>query len=320
MSYLLTAVLALSLALPAGSAAPAGPALLAVSAVPAGLALPAASATPAGPALPAISAVPAGLAPLAVQQSGRVWIGPDGKPLPFENDEVIVDFLNTAEILQRTRIEEGINRTWRLLMEKDGVRARAIFREVDILERNQRVGPIFFLVFRDTYMFDCAAYQMAVLLGMDNVPPAVLRTVNRTPGSVQLWIEGARKTDTTDFHPPNALDWVHQLWTMYLFDSLIYNVDRHPGNLMIDDDYTLWLIDHGRGFQRKPNPLNIDQVVMVDRRIWERLRELDEATITEAMGDYLDSSEVVSLMSRHEKLVDYIKKRIEELGEGSVLF
>ena len=311
MSYLLTGVLALSLVLPAASAAPAGLALPAASAAPAGTGLPAGSALPA---------VPAGPAALAVQESARVYIGLDGKPLPFENDEAIIDFLNTAEILEQTRIKEGINRTWQLIMEKDGVRAHAIFREVDVLERNQRVGPIFFLVFRDSYMFDCAAYQMAVLLGMDNVPPAVLRTVNRTPGSVQLWIEGARKTDTTDFHPPNAMAWVQQLWTMYFFDALIYNVDRHPGNLMVDDDYTLWLIDHGRAFQRKPVPLNVDQVIRVDRRIWERLLALDEATLTEAMRDYLDSSEIVSLLSRHEKLIAYINGRIEEHGEAVVLF
>ncbi len=290
MSYLLTAVLALILAVPTISVAPG---------------------------VPTISL---GAAVAAVQEARNVYLGPDGEPLPFNNDEEIVDFLSTAEILERTRIDEGINRTWKLLMEKDGVRAHAIFREVDITEKNKRVGPIFFLFFRDSYIFDCAAYEMAVLLGMDNVPPAVLSTVNRTPGSVQLWVEGAHKIDTIDFDPPIALDWVHQMATMYLFDALIYNVDRHKGNLMIDDDYKLWLIDHGRAFQRKSDPYTIDQVQTVDRRIWERLRELDEATITEAMGDYLDSAEVAALMARHRKLVDHINKRIEELGEERVLF
>ncbi len=205
-------------------------------------------------------------------------------------------------------------------MEKDGVRAHAIFREVDLVEENRRVGPIFFLVFRDSYIFDCAAYQMAVLLGMDNVPPAVLRRVDRTDGSVQLWIEGTHRVDAADFHPPGALAWARQLWTMSLFDALIYNVDRNSGNLMADDDYKLWLVDHGRGFQRKSDLLNIDQVPMVVRRIWERLRELDEATIRAAMGDYLDSEEVVYLLDRHRKLVDHINKRIEERGEQAVLF
>jgi len=156
MSYLLTAVLALSLA---------APTIVVV------------------PGVPTISL---GAAVAAVQEARNVYLGPDGEPLPFNNDEEIVDFLSTAEILERTRIDEGINRTWKLLMEKDGVRAHAIFREVDITEKNKRVGRIFFLFFRDSYIFDCAAYEMAVLLGMDNVPPAVLSTVNRTPGSVQL--------------------------------------------------------------------------------------------------------------------------------------
>ena len=275
MSYLSTAVLALSLAIPTINAFPAVP------------------TTSHGIVVSAVS---------AVQKARTVYLGPDGEPLPFESDEAIVDFLITSDIIERTRIDEGINRTWKLLMEKDGVRAHAIFREVDIIEENKRVSPIFFPL-GDSYIFDCAAYEMAVLLGMDNVPPAVLRGVARTPGCVQLWVEGAHRVGGTDFRPPNTQDWVRQLWTMSLFDALIYNVDRNTGNLMVDDHYKLWLIDHGRGFQRKSDPFNIDKVEMVDRRIWERLRELDEATISAAMGDYLDSEQVVSLMARHRKLV-----------------
>ncbi len=29
--------------------------------------------------------------------------------------------------------------------------------------------------------------------------------VQRTPGSIQLWVEGAHSTDTADFNPPRAL-------------------------------------------------------------------------------------------------------------------
>ncbi len=292
MSYLSIAVLALSLVLPTTTGVP--------------------SALTTAPGI--------GVPATAVQEAHNVYLGPDGEPLPFANDAAIIDFLRTAEIIERTEIDTGINQPWKLLMEKDGVRAHAIFREVDIVKKNHRVGDIYFLFFRDSYAFDCAAYEMAVLLGMDNVPPAVLRTDRRRPGSVQLWVEETRRVDSADFDPPKYLPWAKQLWTMFLFDALIYNPDRNPGNLMVDDDYKLWLIDHGRGFQRKSDLFKIEQVPMVDRRIWERLRELDEATISAALGDYLASEEVASLMVRHRKLVDHINKRIEELGEESVLF
>ncbi len=167
MSYLLTAVLALSLALPTITVAPT-----------------VLSSSFRAP----VSAVS------VVQEPRNVYLGPDGEPLPFENDEAIVDFLCTADIVERTKIDEGTDRAWKLLMEKDGVRAHAIFREVDITENDNPVGP-------------CAAYEMAVLPGMDNQPPAVLRRVGRTPtpGSIQLWVEGAHSTDTADFNPPHAL-------------------------------------------------------------------------------------------------------------------
>ena len=293
MSYLVAVVLALSLAVPAITAAPD---VLSVS---------------AGAAVPTVS---------AVQEAGTVYLGPDGEPLPFENDEAIVDFLSNAGILEKTKVGVGINEITKLLMERDGVRAHAAFRDVDITETDRRIGEIFFLFFRDSYIFDCAAYEMSLLLGMDNVPPTVLRPVDGTPGSVQLWVEGASRTDTADFRPPSIQPWIRQMWTMFLFDALIYNVDRNPGNLMVDGDYKLWLIDHGRGFQRKQDPFNIEQVPMVDRSIWERLRVLDEATITAALDEYLDSAEIAALMARHGRLVDYISARIEELGADKVLF
>ena len=256
----------------------------------------------------------------AVQEAGYVYLGPDGEPLPFDNDEAIVDFLSNAAVLEKMKVGEGINEITKLLMERDGVRAHAAFRDVDITETDRRVGDIFFLFFRDSYIFDCAAYEMSLLLGMDNVPPTVLRTVDDTPGSVQLWVEGASRTDTADFRPPETQPWIRQMWTMFLFDALIYNVDRNPGNLMVDADYMLWLIDHGRGFQRKSDLFNIEQVPMVDRLIWERLRALDGATITAALGEYLNSAEITALMNRHGRLLDHINARIEEVGADKVLF
>ena len=36
---------------------------------------------------------------------------------------------------------------------------------------------------------------------------------------------------------------------MRVFDELIANTDRNQGNMLIDKQWKLWLIDHTRGFR-----------------------------------------------------------------------
>ncbi|MCZ6485490.1 MAG: hypothetical protein O6826_07330, partial [Acidobacteria bacterium] len=86
------------------------------------------------------------------------WLGPDGKPLPFQSNVEVEEFLRTAEIISRERIGEGLNNFLKVLLEKDGIRMHAIFRDVHV-ERSQMPlsdGKISFF-FRDDAIFECAA-------------------------------------------------------------------------------------------------------------------------------------------------------------------
>ena len=62
--------------------------------------------------------------------------------------------------------------------------------------------------------------------------------------------------------------WARQLWNMYFFDALIYNVDRNSGNILVDQGYRLWMIDHTRAFQQKAAPFKLDRVEHVGRDVW----------------------------------------------------
>lgn len=246
------------------------------------------------------------------------WVDVDGSTIPL-TDEELIDFLLTAEVVERESIDVGINGIDRLVLEKDGLRLRAGFRDVDITRRNQRVGSEFYLVFRDSYMFECAAYELAKLLGMDSVPPAVRRRIGTTDGSLQLWVEGL-VGEGDDFKPPDSVAWVRQIWTMTFFDALIYNVDRNPGNLLSDTEFRLWLIDHTRAFQEKSDPYDVESVAHVERGAWERLQALDDEEIRAALSPYLDSSQVTFLLERRERLVAHIRALIAERTEGAVIF
>ncbi|HYN44248.1 MAG TPA: hypothetical protein VE129_20905, partial [Thermoanaerobaculia bacterium] len=120
------------------------------------------------------------------------WTDPDGKPLPFKTDEELLEFLRTAEVKKEKELSTGITHPLKLLLEKDGVRANAVFRSVSEEKRSVAFARgESELFFRDSYLFEPAAYEMSLLLGLDNVPPVTLRKHGGKSGSVQIWVEGA---------------------------------------------------------------------------------------------------------------------------------
>ncbi len=188
----------------------------------------------------------------------RVFLGPDGQPLPFANDDELLEFLREARVVEVQAIGEGITHPRRLTLERNGVRAHAIFRNVhaqDPLDafRGRKRDP----GFRDYYGFEPAAYRLGLLLGIDNIPPATLRRLEGEPGSVQIWIERAmteheRREAKTE--PPEPLQWQRQLQVRMVWDTLIGNSDRNQGNTLYAPDWKMWLIDHTRSFRARRRP------------------------------------------------------------------
>ena len=90
------------------------------------------------------------------------------------------------------RIPVGVTKPRKLLLDHNGVRAHAVFRNVDVEKHRVRLkNGEFYMRLRDYDLFEVAAYRLANLLGMGNVPPAVVRRIDGTKGSLQLWVEQA---------------------------------------------------------------------------------------------------------------------------------
>lgn len=270
------------------------------------------------------------LPPAVAQQSaapanGRtVWLGPEGKPLPFATDQEFLEFLRTAKMKSMKSISSGITAPKKVLLEKDGVQAHAHFNYVDEEEpvkvfadgsRMQR--------FRDSYKFQGAAYELAKILGLDNVPPAVERRLAGYAGSLSVWIEGAmtdeqrRKEKKT---PPDMTRWMHQMEIMHVFDSLIFNTDRNFGNVLIDKDWKVWLIDHTRAFRPDDTLKSPENIHGCERGLFQRLKELDESAVRTRLKPYLRGYEIDAILKRRVKLVEYIEDLIRKNGEDTVLF
>jgi hypothetical protein len=227
-----------------------------------------------------------------------------------------MEFLRTAEVVEAQDIPVGITKPLRLLLEKDGVRARAAFRYLDEERTGVSVEGRHYQRFHDSCRFECAAYQLAHFLGLDCVPPTVERKVEGRSGTVQIWVEGNLDETQKGFHPPSAYAWVKQGWDRDLFDNLILNVDRNSGNIVVDPDYKMWLIDHTRAFQPVPELLDPEGLTRFNRSVWMRLKDMDDEALKEAVGRYLDGQELMCLARRRDLLLERVKALLEERGES----
>jgi hypothetical protein len=252
------------------------------------------------------------------------WTDPDGKPLPFKSEDELLVFLRTADVKSEKHLSGGITFPTKVLLEKDGIRADAIFRDVN----EERSTPTFGggrddLFFRDSYIYEPAAYQMSLLLGLDNVPPATLRRLDGKNGSVQIWVEGAKNglaLVKEKLQPPDDQRWNKQLQMMNVFDELVYNTDRNRGNYMITPDWKLWMIDHTRAFRRNPSLMKPDRINQCERGMYQRLKALDEAVVRERLKEYLSVYEIDALLKRRILLLERLDKLIAERGEAKVLY
>jgi hypothetical protein len=237
---------------------------------------------------------------------GTRWAGPDDTTLPFRCEAELLDFLREAPVVASKVLTSGSTKPLRLTLERDGVRARAIFRHVDSERYDQRLSDgRFYKVLRDSWRHDVAAYELARLLGIDSIPPTVYRRVDGREGAVQLWIEHAQ--GAASYHDrawaPGALRaFARSALEMQAFDALVANVDRNKGNMLLDPSGRLWWIDHSRAFalhQPLVAPENLEVAALVDR-----LDAVPEALLRERLEPWLSPFEVGELLRRRTRLLE----------------
>jgi hypothetical protein len=254
----------------------------------------------------------------------HTWLDPTGAPLPIQTQPEILEYLRTAEVVDRSPIGRGVAGTERLVLDRDGVRLRAAFRTVDESYRGPFQGmPTSVRRIRDAATSECAAYELSQALGFGRVPPTVCRKVGDKDGSVQIWLEGAMTQD--DFlekssDPPDVEEWNLQKYNIYVFDQLIANTDRNQGNILVGREGTLWCIDHTRAFAQTSRLLDADRVTRCSRDLWLALEGLDEKAVEKRVEPFLKKGEIKALFKRREELVEHIEKLIAEQGEEAVLF
>lgn len=242
---------------------------------------------------------------------------------PFASDAEAIDFLRSAEVVSMEIIPGGVTKPRKVLLELDGVSAHAVFRDVELSKDRVWLNDgTFHMRLRDSALFEVAAYRLAVLLGLDSVPPVVRRTIDNSRGSLQLWVENALPERTRRERGVRPLDrsrWLAQMRVMALFDVLVGNVDRHLGNYLLDAKGKLWMIDHTRAFQMFVRNWTPGRIAFVDRELWERLQALDAETLERTLGDVLTPFEINKLVKRLDGVLKHVRDQIATRGERDVI-
>jgi len=101
---------------------------------------------------------------------------------------------------------------------------------------------------------------------------------------------------------------------------LIYNSDRNLGNLVIDKQWRLWMIDHTRAFRLQTKLPNEKNLVMCDRKLLASMRKLDQETLDEQLQPFLTKSEIKALLARRDLIVKFFDNAVKEKGEGAILY
>ena len=258
---------------------------------------------------------------------GYLFLDANGNPLPVQSDAAIEDLLREGVVVSMKKIPVGISAPQKTLLASGTLQFNAVFKTIDEEKKNVRDTTAgkknFYLVWRDSYVYDIAAYHVDRLFGFDRVPPVVFRKIKRRQGSLGIWLEGTitekgRREQGID--PPELARFNQQKATLSLFDNLVANRDSNLGNALIDGNWRLWFIDCSRCFGTSKDLLYPEAITHCDRAVWKTLQAVDRETADHDLSPYLSGAEIDALLARRDKLVEHVQDLIAQYGEGLVLF
>ncbi len=96
---------------------------------------------------------------------------------------------------------------------------------------------------------EVAAYELSAFLNFPNVPVTVMRAdAPQGLGMVQQFIEHKRRENFFTLRDKCR----DEMQRIAVFDALINNTDRKGGHILLDQNGTVWAIDHGVTFHEDP--------------------------------------------------------------------
>ena len=239
------------------------------------------------------------------------------------------NFLLTAKVIESRPIGRGITGSLRLTLSDGTVTHDASFQSIDDRtspaarqRMEKRAGELNFV---DSYMYNIAAYEISRLLGLDDMMPVTVeRRWQSKTGSLTWWVddvlmdEAAR--EMSPVQPPRPVDFHRERLKMSVFAELVGDVDRNKGNILYTKDWRVVMIDFTRAFRLHRDLRHPQQLLSIERTLWQRLQALTRDALRRATDRYLTLEETAGVMYRHERLVEHYTRLISERGESTVLY
>lgn len=233
-------------------------------------------------------------------------------------------FLLNANVVQRKTLGQGVTNSERATLSDGQIQHDAHIQSIDVQTNSFTSKRGTELNFKDSYKFNIAAYRLDKILGLNMIPVSVERKVGGKTSAITWWVDD-KMFDEVDrkkqgLEPPDKDSWNKQMYAVRVFDQLIYNTDRNLGNLVIDKQWRMWMIDHTRAFRTMKTLKSDKDLVMCDRKLLANLRKLDEDTLNEQLRPYLTKTEVRAMLERRDTIVKFFDDAVKAKGEGAVLY
>ena len=237
----------------------------------------------------------------------------------------IEQFLLTAKVVKSGPAHRGITNSYRLTLTDGTITHDAHFQPIDEhAAMKEMASGRREMNFVDSYKYNIAAYQLAEMLGLDDmVPVYVQRKWEGKTGSFSWWLpvkmdEAERIKQKVPI--PDADNWNKQMYKIRVLDQLVYDTDPNLTNVLIGEDWKIYRIDFSRAFRLYKDLQSTKDLVQCDRQLLAKLKALDGNELATRTKGFLNKQEVQAVMARREKIVNHFQKLIGEKGENEILY
>jgi hypothetical protein len=224
--------------------------------------------------------------------------------------------LRTAPVAAVSKTSEaGRTAPWLVTLDAGGLRVRAVFKHMD----RRRPSPQ-----AASWRYEIAAYKLADLLGLDIIPPTVERTINGTPGMLQLFVEGGfseHDRERGNTAPPDPLAFRQALDEIRVFEILTGDACGDKDDTLIHKPtWKVCRVDFSEAFPVDPALDEACPLERCPRRLYERFLRTARSMVETRLTGYLSDSEINSLCERKKRIVTRLQQLMKEKGERAVLF
>ena len=230
------------------------------------------------------------------------------------------EFLRKAKVIKIAESKKGVTGTSRVTLSDGKLTHDASVQTIDE-HKPLWLGEV---DFKDSYRYYVTGWKLAQLLGVaDMVPPSVKRSFKGTDASYTWWIDNVGATaggvtvmdqadmTTKSIKAPNPEKWNQEMAVMTVFDQLIYNMDRNQTNVVIGNDWRIWMIDPSRAFRTHKTLKDPASLTQIDRKMLAALKALDAPTLHKEFDKekLASKAEIEGLLARRDAIVTFFESK-----------